>query len=44
MTTGSAPVDPNPTLTAAGHGSLTALTLDGGRLPKVLLAIRSERR
>jgi hypothetical protein len=41
MTTGSARVDPKPTLTAAGHGSLTALTLTAmGRLPKVLPAIR----
>ncbi|MGC1889722.1 MAG: hypothetical protein WA709_27135 [Stellaceae bacterium] len=40
MTTGSARVDPEPTLTAAGHGSLTALTLTAmGRLPKVLPAI-----
>src|SRR5271165_1808576 len=43
MTTGSARVDPKPTLTAAGHGSLTALSLTAmGRLPKVLLAIKSE--
>jgi hypothetical protein len=41
MTTGSARVDPKPTLTAAGHGSLTALALTAmGRLPKVLLAIK----
>jgi hypothetical protein len=40
VTTGSARVDPNPILTAAGHGSLTALALTAmGRLPKVLLAI-----
>jgi hypothetical protein len=42
MTTGSARVDPKPTSTAAGHGLLTALTLTAmGRLPKVLLAIKS---
>jgi hypothetical protein len=40
MTNGSARLD-NPTLTAAGHGSLTALTLTSmGRLPKPLSAIR----
>ena len=42
MTTGSTRVDPKPTSTAAGHGLLTALTLTAmGRLPKVLLAIKS---
>jgi hypothetical protein len=36
MTTGLAQVDPKPTMTGAGHGSLTALTLmASGRLPKV---------
>ena len=36
MTTGSARVGPKPTLTGAGHGSPTALTLTAmGRLPKV---------
>ena len=45
MTTGSARVVPKPAMTAARHGSLTALTLTAmGRLPKVLLAIKSERR
>jgi hypothetical protein len=37
-------VHPEPTLTAAGHGLLIALTLTAmGQLPKVLLAIKSER-
>ena|SRR5712671_5455266 len=41
MTTGPARVDPKSTLTAAGHGSLTALTLTAmGRLPKLLPAIK----
>ena len=36
-------MDPEPTLTAAGHGSPTALTLTAmGRLPKVLPAINRE--
>jgi hypothetical protein len=38
-------VDPEPTLTAAGRGSPTALILTAtGRLPKVLRAIKCERR
>jgi hypothetical protein len=41
MGRGSARVAPEPTLTAAGHGSLTALNLTAmSRLPKVLPAIR----